>query len=581
MLLMGFSVQSCSDILNSTSRDILTDPTVWNDKSATEAYLGKLYDEMQTESFLYTVLSVAGFPSQLTDESVRAYDWGSINNTIISEAAFTWWDYNAIRESNYFLEKVQDANLLSKDIQRMTAEARFVRAFHYFALVKRYGGVPLVKTPQTLEQIGTLKIPRSTEEEIYEFIKSEIDELVGDLPESWDGPNRFRATKYSAYALKSRAMLYAGSIATYGRVQNKGLVGIPKEKRSYFFNESIKASEAIISSGRFKLYEKNSDKSQNYQNLFLDKDMHSELLFSVAYNSANKGHSWDYYNAPESFKVDYGCATNPTLQFVDEYDNIDGTDGKMTFEDENGNPLLYDTPYDAFKNKDPRLSATVMLPFESWQNGIVEVRSGIIDGDELITAPNITDTYGSGNSKINIVGKDGISDTNNFTKTGFYIKKFMTPNERVNEDRSDTNWMVFRYGEILLNYAEASTELNINEETSRACINLIRDRAGVKGLDSIDLEKIRNERKIELAFENHRWWDMKRWRISTEVLNNFAADAIYPYLVWEEGKLPSEMKYIIKREKAPKPTKTFLPKMYYVKIPTGQTSSHLEQNPGY
>lgn len=581
IILTGLFMQSCSDILNSSPRDILTDPTVWGNKDAIDAYLGKIYNQMETESFNYVVLDEAGFPTQLTDESARSYSWGNINNTIISESAFTWWGYDIVREANSFIEKIKTSTLKADEIKRYVAEARFIRAFHYFALVKRYGGVPLITIPQTLEEMDNLKVPRSKEEEIYEFIKAEVDEIVVDLPDTWNGSNQFRATKYSAYALKSRAMLYAGSIATYGILDKGDLVGIPADKRQYFFEESIKASEEIINSGRFELYDKTADRSLNYQNLFLEKGMHSELLFTVAYNSADKGHSWDYYNAPQSFKVDYGCVTNPTLQFVEEYENIDGSDGKLVLEDTNGEPIQFTDPYDVFKLKDPRLSASVMLPFSPWQNNKLEIRRGIINGSEIISAPNLTDTYGTGVFQTTIMGKDGIIDTNDPTKTGFYIKKYMNPTERVNQGRSDANWMVFRYAETLLNYAEASTELNINADKSLEYINLIRKRAGIPDHLTLDLEKVRKERKIELAFENHRWWDMRRWRISEEVLNNFIPEALFPYLIWEDGKLPSEMKYILKRGVSAKPSKTFQPKLYYVKIPTGQTSNHLIQNPGY
>lgn len=581
ILLTSMTLQSCLNILDSTSRNDLTDPTVWGNKEAIEAYLGDIYNQMETESFGYMVLDKAGYPSQLTDEAVRAYTSGTINNTIISESAFAWWKYDVVRESNLFIEKIQESSLKPEEIVLYSAQARFIRAFHYFALVKRYGGVPIITVPQSITNPTNHKTPRSKEEEVYEFIKTEIDDIVKDLPATWNHSVRFKATKYAAYALKSRAMLYAGSIATYGTVQKDGLVGIPMQRRAYFFNESLKASEEIINSGKFKLYDQKLDKSLNYQELFLDKTMHDELIFSIAYSSPNKGHSWDYYNAPYSFKVNYGSATNPTLQFVDEYENVDGSDGRLVFEDETGQPILYNTPYEAFKDKDPRLSATVLLPFAPWQNNKIEIRNGIIDGDLTITAPNTRDTYGTGEAQITIIGKDGMSGSNDFTKTGFYIKKFMNPTDRVDSGRSEVNWMVFRYAEILLNYAEASAELDINEENSILYINMIRSRAGIKHHMSLDLEKIRKERKIELAFENHRWWDMKRWRISTEVLNNYAADAISIYLIWEDGKLPSEMKYIIKKTKANKPTKTFLPKLYYVKIPTGLTSSHLEQNPGY
>ena len=584
-LLVVLALQSCSSILDSSSKDILTDPTVWGNKEAIESYLGKLYDQMETENFRYVVFDEAGFPCQLTDEAVRSYTWGSINNQIIGDGGFQWWGYSQVREVNSFIEKIKTSPLSSSFVEMATAEAKFIRAFHYFALVKRYGGMPILTKAQdyTGSNLEELKVPRNTEKEVYEFIKSEIDEIVSVLPEEWDSSNKFRATRYSAYALKSRAMLYAGSIATYGEYDLNGVVGVEAADREYFFKESIKASEVIINSNKYELYDKGGSREENFQNLFLDKGLHSETLFTVAYSAPDKGHNWDFYNAPQSFKVDYGCVTNPTLQLVEEYEYIDGSDGALRTTDESGKPILFDDPKDLFKDKDPRLLATVMTPFSDWQNGYLEIRKGIIDGDKVISASNLTDAYGTGDNKINIIGKDGILDVNDPTKTGFYVKKYMNPSARVNSGRSETNWMVFRYAEILLNYAEACKELNINDAQSLDAINQIRTRAGIKELQTLSLEQVRKERKVELAFENHRWWDMRRWRISTDILNNFQAKALRPYLVWEEGKHPSEMKYIFEKGDAPKPTKTFLPRLYYVQIPTAQirTNDKLVQNPGY
>ena len=585
LLFIGTGFQSCSDILESSPKDTLTDPSVWGNKDAVNAYLGKLYDQMQTEDFGYMVFDDGGFPSEITDEAVRSYTWGRINNPIIPDDDFGWWGYGALREVNSFIQKIKTAPVSDAEKNRYEAESRFIRAYHFFAMVKRYGGIPIITEPQdfTGDNMEELQVPRNTEKEVYEFIKSEIDEIVSILPEEWDSANKFRATKYSAYALKSRAMLYAGSIATYGKVQYDGLVGINKADREYFFTECKKASDAIINSGKFELYNKKEDKEQNFQALFLDKDLHSEAIFTKAFSAPDRGHSWDYYNAPQSFKVDYGCVINPTLQLVEEFDYIDGSEGSLKTTDANGDPIKFDSPYDLFKDKDPRLLASIMVPFSPWQNDIMEARRGIINGDKIITSSNLTEHYGEGDKKITITGKDGILESTDVTKTGFYVKKYMDPVNRVNYSRSEVNWMVFRYAEVLLNYAEAAAELNKDTDKGLTYINQVRERAGVAPLTTLSIEKVRKERKVELAFENHRWWDIRRWRVADNILNNYQARALYPYLVWEDGKYPSEMKYIFKKDKAPKETRTFNPKLYYVKIPAGQitTNPKLLQNPGY
>lgn len=577
-------LSACSDFLDRVPKDILTDDQVWKDPNAIEAYLARMYNDMQTEDLGYTVLDEAGFLSTITDEAVRSYVWGSINDPIIPNGAGDWWGYSQIRTANEFLERI-DGGAVNNDLkQKYKSEARFIRAFHYFAMVKRYGGVPLITKPQDIsEGIGSLQVPRNTEKEIYDFLLKELDDVILTLPATYSSENKFRATKYSALALKSRAMLYAGSIASFGNLDLKGLVGIPATDKNFYWKESKKASEEIINSKLFSLYNKDNDKSTNFQKLFLDKSLHSEALFVKAFKAPDKCHSYDFYNAPQSFKVDYGCVTNPSVEIVEEFEYIDGSPGKLKITDNLGLPIQYKDPRDLFKDKDPRLLATIMTPFSSWQGGIIEIRKGIIDGDKIITAPNLTDAYGDGNSKITITGKDGPLDVQDPTKTGFYLKKYMDPTNRVNYNRSETNWMIFRYAEILLNYSEACVELGEDLDNALIQLNLIRSRAGIKELDKIDRQIVRKERKMELAFENHRFWDLRRWRIATDELNNKVFKSLNPYLVWEKGKKPEEMKYIFKIEGNKKNTRTFLPRHYYVRIPSQQitTNPKLEQNPLY
>lgn len=585
---LGFTLTGCSDILNTSPRDVLTDGSVWSSPEAIQAYLGKLYDSMQTEDLGHGEdgFDTQTFQSLLTDEAVRSYTWGIVNDPVIHDNGFKWWGYNQMRNVNMFLDRIKTAPIEEQSRITYEAEARFIRAFYYFSMVKRYGGVPLITEAQeyTGSNIEELKVPRNTEKEIYDFIRTEVDEIAEILPVSWksSAANKYRATRYAALALKSRAMLYAASIATYSQVELNGLVGIPAGDKDFYWEESKKASEKIMTSGEFSLYNATADKEANFQNLFLEKDMHSEAIFTKAFLSPDRTHSFDFYNAPQSFKVDYGCAINPVLELVENFEYIDGTPGKLKVNDAAGNPIAYSNPYDLFKDKDPRLMASIIVPFASWQGGILEIRKGIIDGSNVITAADLTTTYGTGDNQIPIVGKDGPLDINDPTKTGFYIKKFMNPTDRVNQNRSDTYWMVFRYGEILLNYAEACMELGQTTEALKA-INEIRERAGISKKATITLQDVRSERKVELAFENHRWWDMRRWRISDQVLNNKEFFGLYPYLVWENGKHPSEMKYIFKVEPAPKNTRTFLPKLYYVKIAADQirTNPKLVQNPGY
>ena len=195
-------------------------------------------------------------------------------------------------------------------------------------------------------------------------------------------------------------------------------------------------------------------------------------------------------------------------------------------------------------------------------------------------ASSLTDKYE--NSNTTIAAKDGTLTSTDVTKTGFYIKKFMNPNKQVDYGKGDVNWMVFRFAEVLLNYAEACVELGDNTNALTA-INAIRNRAGIAPRTSINRDQVRHERKMELAFENHRWWDIRRWHIADQLLNAKQFKALNPYLVRENGKDVSQMKYIFKVEDAPKNTRTFLPKLYYERIPDDaiSTNENIKQNPGY
>ena len=224
---------SCNDILDTSPTNILTNEAVWSNKDAIDAYLGDLYNAMQVEDLEYHVGTEAQYPSQLTDEATRSYTWGNSNNQLIPEGIFGWWGYNQIRDINTFIENINSAAVLHADQRKIyEAEARFCRAMNYFAMVKRYGGVPLVTVAQQFDgqDIQTLRLPRSKEYEIYDFIKVECQAIEDILPETRTANEHYRATRYAAYALECRAMLYAASEAKYGNVQLDGLVGIPADK---------------------------------------------------------------------------------------------------------------------------------------------------------------------------------------------------------------------------------------------------------------------------------------------------------------------------------------------------------------
>lgn len=590
------------DFVNLQSTSLIAGDQAYASFNSVQALTASLYSNLGDggsgsgfEDLRFVVGDEATFESQLSDEAMHSYTWGATANAgPLPPGYFAWWKYDYIRQENDFIAKIPNATNLTPDNRaKFLAEGRFIRAFTYFAMVKRYGGVPIITAVQSPSApLDSLKVKRNTEQEVYDFIGSEVDAIINDLPE--EGGD-FHATKYAALALKCRAMLYAASIAKYGQVQLNGLVGIPTSMANTYWQKAIEAANTIISSGKFSLYNVLPDPAANFQQLFNGADPASnpEAIFTEAYSLPSHGHSFDFYNEPQSFKVDYGNVTNPTLELVEQFEYTDGTPGKLKVNDGTGKPIKYSNPADLFKGKDPRFFASILYPNAEWhcngdpQGSFIGLRRGIVDGADSITAGDLTSTYGTAPNAITITGKDGPMVANDPTKTGFYIKKFMTENAGFvpNQDgpnNSATSYMVFRYGEVLLNLAEASIEMG-DEATALSAINQIRTRAGIAQLASVTRDQVRHERQVEMAFENQRWWDLRRWRIADQVLNNTQFHALWPWLNWEANKNPADMKYTFQIVDAPKNPRTFPSALYYEIIDPGEIikNSNLVQNPEY
>lgn len=571
---------SCTNDLNVAPQNILQDETVFSNESAINAYFASLYNDLPIEDFNFHVY--AGFNSQeahtlpvISDEATTCYN--DDRQDIGGGVSLGWWGYDAVRNVNQFIEKISSSTFPKEKIDEWLGEARFIRAYYYFGMVKRYGGVPLVTTVQnyTGNNLDELKVPRNTEKEIYDFIAQELDESALLLNESAE-PGR--ANKYVAYALKSRAMLYAATEAKYGTVQLNGLVGISSSDANSYFQLAYDAAQIIISSDKYSLYNKSDDKSANYTSLFLD-DASSENIFTKQYNYPDKAHWYDLWMLPRDgvgSSIGYGSRLNPTLELVESYEYVDGTNGELKFKDSNGNSIEYANPFDIFLNKDPRLDATILLPFGVWKGYTMDVRAGIIDNGQTITSGD----YNTLCNGIHVIGLNGIGGGGEKSQTGFYIRKYLQPGydkTQVSTWTSSQSFIDFRYAEILLNYAEVAVELGEISDAKMA-INLIRDRAGIKELDDaeVTLEKVRHERRIELALEPHRYWDIRRWHIADELLNNTMFSAILPY------ENLSNNSYIYKN-KTVSNQRTFTPNMYYEMIPSSEISKNpnLIQNPGY
>ncbi len=577
----------CND-LDIPPMNIIGDKEVFTSEAGVTAYMTRLYGALPMESFTYS--RTGGFHAwnqfdglgHNTGEymgSDYVYGWEV-------RSGFSYWNYNDIRNVNYFLETLPTyaANFSEQKISYWLGEAYFARAFFYFGLVKRYGGVPIITSVQKYpdQKLEELQVSRNKEEEVWDQIGMDIDKAIEMLPA--DKSTKGRANKYVAAALKSRVMLYAGTIAKYGTVQLNGLVGIPKNKAVGYFKKSFEASK-LVEQGGYALYRKNPDKIQNYANLFFDKTS-SENIFIRQYSKvAGVTYSWDCYNSPHQMTgpSGYGSAMNPTIEWVELF-------GKMKVEDDSGNPIRFDKPEDLLTDLEPRLRATVLFPGETFRGQKIDVQGGIYE-----TYPGTLHTAGSSDVMWNGMRVQGLSGlgNNNGTFTGFHLRKYLIPNPttaQLTEWGSDGDWLAIRYAEILLNRAEAACELSLEGQTdvnymedAFSCINDIRDRAGAELLNSVDqledINVVRLERRKELGFENHTWWDFIRWRTADKEIDHNHYKTFAPYYVFNEAK------YIfLKGQHKFDAEWTFPVKLYYEPIPAseiGKNPNLLPNNPLY
>jgi len=574
-------VFSCKKDLNVAPQNIIQNSAVFANESAITAYFASLYNELPIEDFdfhPYVGFNVSAqyYMPNLTDESINCLN--DDRQDIGSGISLGWWGYTSVRNVNQFIAQIPSANFTQQQKNQWLGEAKFILAYYYFAMVKRYGGVPLITTVEnyTGSNLSDLQVPRNTEKDCYDFIAKTCDEASALLPATSDGS---RANKYTAFSLKSRAMLYAASEAEYGSVQLNGLVGIESSEAQGYWQKAYDAADSVMASGKYVLYNSGSDKTTNFTNAFIDAAS-KENIFVKEYQYPAKAHSWDLWVLPHGGVIGpssgYGSRINPTLELVNSYENIDGTDGTLKLNDANGNPIVYSNPSDVFATKDPRLNATIMLPFSTWKGTTLEIRAGIIDNGQTITSGNYNDLY----NNQHIIGQWGIGGGGEISQTGFYVRKYLQPatdHTLIGNYTSTQSFIEFRYAEILLNYAEAAVELGKTSDAMTA-VNLVRDRAGIKELTAAEVtrDRIRHERLVEFAIEPNRYWDLKRWHIYDKEFINRQFTALLPYEVLATGG------YEFKTKKVGYP-KTFTTNMYYERIDPGQISTDpkLVQNPGY
>lgn len=478
--------------------DRYTEELIWSDPSSAELYVSGLYAEFK--KFQFGVFPNLGYDNA-TDAMSDIMKYTSTTagngtvNIFVSNAnqfspsgvGFNYWNaaYDRIRRVNEFIDGLEKkSNLAEEQKLKYTAEARFVRAYAYFWLMRIHGSVILMKN---LEQYQTKDNPRSSEDDCWNFIAEDFAFAAEHLDKTnLDG----RATKGAAYGMLARTWIYAASIAANDKklYNSDPLTGISQEKAVAYYTNAMNAAKKVVELANEGRYDLETD----FASVFTNKNT-KEAIFRVDFSAPQITHQYDLGFAPPGDApgntLVYGV---PTAELVDEFEMKDGT--KFSW----SNPAHRSDPY---KNREPRFYATILYHGAEWK------------GRTLNLAPSSSEGF---------INYATMGDPKR-TVTGYYVRKMLdSKNTNFVVNKSTQSWIELRYAEVLLILAEA--QAGVNQLTDAvSTLNQLRAKRGVPNVFSNTKEGVmalvEHERKVELAFEGHRFWDLRRWRKAHTVLN--------------------------------------------------------------
>lgn len=554
------STTACSDFLDRDPDKILTNDQVFKDavmiKSVLANYYGRVtWGQHVADWGAYTVIDEAAY-----------CNGGPDHRSTFEDDRWRVYDYTLVRDINQFLKGLRETTALTDAAKApLEGEARFLRAWYYFNVCRGLGGMPIVGDEifdyEAGMDVTTLQRPRATEAEMYDYIISECKAIYDMLPAEKQ-TNSARANKWAAKMLEARAAVYAASIANYNNkmvtpIQTSGgEVGIPADKAAGYYQIALAAAEDVIKNSPYTLQDRKPDnKGLNFYEAVCVKDNNTEVIWARDYKYPGQTHGFTNNNAPKSHAEDIDNSyLGAVLNLVEEYEFVNtSTPGQKSLVQtmENGTYKFYDSADAPFKDRDPRLWGTIIYPNAEFKSIPVILQAGQLvkkGNDWAIEVGDLDSKDANGNL---ITSLNGPKESNEqyINKTGFYVRKFLdeTPSSGT-RGRGSEMWMPrFRMSEAYMIAAEASYELNNGKALEY--INAVRERAGVKPLQQVTFDNIVHEYRVEFAFEDHRYWDLKRWRLADKVWNGNNNDAqarhrrLWPYRVVAPGD-PNNGKWI-------------------------------------
>lgn len=606
---------SCNeDFLETQPLDSISADATWSDGTLAQAFVFNVY-----ASLGYGGFEEEGLAS-LTDEAMFTHSGRGVN--VITEGSLSpsgtgnvniipQWNelYSAIRKANIAIQELPNSTFDDQTLKdRLLGEAHFLRAYYYHQLMRYYGGAPLVDVAYGLDD--DYSIARGTYAENVNFVISDLEQAISLLDGKEVTPGR--ASMLSAMGLKSRVLTYAASdlrdgptasakSATLSGYSNLELVAYTSGDRDARWTAAKTAAKAVLDATtgyKLDLTEPASaeEATQTYISIAMgggsavgDAAARSELLFERTHSALfTEESNWPLggihqgiNNGPNGY---HNWAGNtPIQQLVDDYQMMDGSDFDWSNEEHASAP---------YENRDPRLAATILYDGAPWKPRPDDVAS-IDPYDEIQTG-----TYADGSGGIipGVDMRDSPIENWNGSRTGYYVRKFIDPDPALVDNQSSAQvvpWPFIRYTEIVLNYVEASIALG-DEGEARNWLNKIRFRAGMPALTSSGTELLEdyiNERRVELAYEEHRYHDARRWMIADQTLGRgikvmkvtatLKAGAT-PRTPYQYDTSVYDYTYTVV-DNNDNETRTWDDKMYFMPISRDEINRNnlLIQNPGY
>lgn len=565
---------SCADILDKKPLTEISDNDLWSDPALLKAFVNSRYNQVG-------VNGAESMQSSIVDETeltwlrgCETHNFARLSPTDLGRMNGAWWGWDNrswstkwtnISNCNIFFERVDNVAFTDEtEKTKLVGQVRFIRAFEYWDLIARWGAMPIITKSFSINDRGEIVgQKRNTYKECIDFLVSELDQAAKELPANWSGDDYGRATSVAALALKSRILLYAASplMNEDVKIPEVGYTTPEPDRWQKAAKAATEALDAAQNAG-YELYNLNGDPSKNYQLIFMDNTAaNKETLFARMGTSSADGESissCDQYNNPNGYG---GWGGNcPLQELVDAYEVVkDGVASKFDW----NNPEEKANPY---ANRDPRFYATILYDGAKWMTRNVETYFDV-DGNGNITGGGKDTKFGN--------------DSWNASPTGYNMKKFMDEGYALNSwNFCARNWIHLRMAELYLNKAEALYYTG-DEEGAREALKPVRQRAGMPAVTATGtdlLEAIKNERRIEFAFEEHRYFDVRRWKEAPKYFGTTVhAITIKKYpdgkKTYEVDKLRSDVGGDRKWDD----------KMYWLPIPKSEMDKNpnLVQNPGY